>query len=287
MKVRIGIITRNRAALLPKALDSVLAQDYPDKEIAVYDIASSDNTPELRQHYPNVHWLRSEERLDMVGPKNSLMSLTEAEFYFSLDDDAWFLSPDELSRGVELLQANPRIAVLAYDILLPGATTRKLASGPAPYHVFVGCGALLRRSALEEVGYYRPLPAIYGGTEETDLCLRLFDRGYEVMTWPGLHIWHERSAVGRDRSDQHRSLVCNELCGLVMNSPLPLLLALIPWRVLSHLLAAVRAGELKSYWQGVGLFVKCSRRALAVRQPVSVRAYREYHKRAHRDAIRQ
>lgn len=280
MKVRIGIITRNRAALLPKALDSALAQDFPDKEIIVYDIASSDETPTLRQKYPQVEWLRSEERLEMIGPKNRLMSQTDADFYFSLDDDAWFLSPDQLSRGVELMRANPKLAVLAYDILLPGMSPQKLAEKPEKHHVFIACGALLRRSALEEVGYYRKLPAVYGGTEETDLCLQLLDRGYDIMVWRGLHIWHERTAVGRDRHDQHSSLVCNEFSGLIMNCPLVMLPVLLPWRIVSHFLAAARAGELKSYQEGLVLFGKSFRRALAARAPVSVRAYREYFRRA-------
>jgi GT2 family glycosyltransferase len=283
MKVRIGIITRNRAALLPKALDSALAQDFPDKEIIVYDIASSDETPSLREKYPQVQWLRSDERLEMIGPKNRLMSQTDADFYFSLDDDAWFLSPDELSRGVELMRANLKLAVLAYDILLPGMSPQKLAAEPVKHHQFVACGALLRRSALEKAGYYRKLPAAYGGTEETDLCLKLLDRGYEIMTWRGLHIWHERTAVGRDRADQHRSLVCNEFCGLMMNCPLVMLPVLFPWRLASHFLAAIRNRELKSYRQGLVLFAKNFNRAMAARSPVSMKAYREYFKRARGD----
>ena len=163
----------------------------------MYDIASSDGTPALRQKYPQVQWLRSEERLEMIGSRNQLMSQTDADLYFSLDDDAWFLSPDALSRGVELMRANPKLGALAYDILLPGMKPRPLASGPVPHHLFVDCGCLLRRSAMEEAGYYRNLPEAYAGTQETDLSLRFLDHGYEVMIWRGLHIWHERSAVGR------------------------------------------------------------------------------------------
>ena len=287
MKVRIGIITRNRAALLPKVLDSALSQDFPDKEIIVYDIASSDGTPALRQKYPQVQWLRSEERLEMIGPKNRLMSQTDADFYFSLDDDAWFFSTDALSRGVEFMRANPKLAVLAYDVLLPGMKPQTLALKPEKHHLFVACGALLRKSALEEAGYYRKLPAVYGGTEETDLCLQFLDHDYEVMTWRGLHVWHERTAVGRDRHDQHRSLVCNEFCGLVMNCPLPLLTALFPWRIFSHLKAALRAGELKSYRQGLALFGKNFRQSLRSRKPVSVKAYREYFKRARKSRFQE
>src|SRR5436190_23010945 len=130
MKVRIGIITRNRAALLLKALDSVLAQDHADKEIVVFDIASTDDTPALRSRYPQVQWLRSEERLDMISPKNRLMRETDAEFYFTLDDDAWFTAPNQLSRALKVMAEDSRLAVLAYDILLPGMQAVALAPAP-------------------------------------------------------------------------------------------------------------------------------------------------------------
>jgi GT2 family glycosyltransferase len=280
MKVRIGIITRNRALLLTKAIDSALSQDHPDKEVVVYDIASTDETPQLRHQYPQVTWLRSEKRLEMIGPKNQLMSKTDAEFYFSLDDDAWFTAPDQLSCGLKVMAENPRLAILAYDILLPGMQEVTLAAGPKPTHLFVACGALLRRSALEEVGYYRSLPAVYGGTEETDLCLRLFDAGYDVQLWRGLHVWHERARLGREAKEQHRSLVCNDLAGLVMNCPAPLLVAMLPWRILKHFVASMRAGELTSYFDGLRMFSGSVGNALRARSPVSMTAYREYRTRA-------
>src|SRR6185503_19292808 len=124
---------------------------------------------------------------------------------------AWFLVPDALSYGVDLMKRNPRLAVLAYDILLPGSKPLPARSGTRPAHLFIACGALLRRSALEQVGYYRPVPAVYGGAEEIDLCLRLFDAGFDVLKAEGTHVWHEKTQVGRDNNEQFSSNVCNEL----------------------------------------------------------------------------
>src|SRR5690242_12641328 len=102
-KVTIGITTRNRAALLSKALDSALNQDYPNKEIVVYDIASTDETPALKARYPQLRWLRSEERLDMISPRNRLMRESHAKYFFTLDDDASFLRYNSLSTGISLM----------------------------------------------------------------------------------------------------------------------------------------------------------------------------------------
>ena len=279
MNVRIGIVTRNRAEILPKALASALIQDYVSKEIIVYDIASTDATPQVRGRFPAVLWRRSETRLEMIPPKNDLMRNTDAEFYFSLDDDAWFLAADQLTRGVNWMKENPAVAILAYDIVLPGTRIVK-GSGelgkPVPANDFIACGALLRRSALERVGYYDESPDIYGGGEESDLSLKLIDAGYEIYRWPGLCIWHERAPGGRNAYEQHRSYVCNQLAYLVLRCPLPLLAVLMPWKIARHFLNSLNSHRLKSYCHGMFLFFKAMPALLRKREPVSRAAYRKY-----------
>ncbi len=273
MKVRIGIITRNRAEVLPKALESALGQDYPNKEVVVYDIASTDSTPQIKNRFPQVEWRRSETRLDMISPKNDLMRNTDADFYFSQDDDAWFLAPDQLAKGVDWMQQNPKAAIIAYDILLPGMKSSPAIGEPRETNIFVACGALLRRSALEKVGYYDACPAVYGGGEETDLCLKLMDAGYVIQFWPGMHIWHERTPTGRDSFDQHRSSVCNQLAYLVLRCPATLLFVYLPWKMLRHFLNSFPRGMLKSYFQGVFIFLKSVPALIHGRAPVSRHSY--------------
>jgi GT2 family glycosyltransferase len=275
-KVRIGIITRNRAKVLPKALESALGQNYPYKQITAYDIASTDSTPQIRNRFPQVEWRRSETRLDMISPKNDLMRNTDADFYFSLDDDAWFLAPDQLTKGVGWMQQNPKVAILAYDILLPGMNGCPALGEPRETNAFIACGALLRRSALEQVGYYDVCPAIYGGGEETDLCLRLMEAGYMIQLWPGLHIWHERTQTGRDSHDQHRSAVCNQLAYVVLRCPASLLLGFLPWKMFHHFLNSLATDRLKSYAQGIVMFLKSMPALIRARAPVSRQTYLKY-----------
>jgi len=107
MKVLVGIITRNRASHLPLAIRSALQQDYPSKEIAVLDIASTDETPSLRSQFPEIPWERTEERIGIPESRNLLMRRTDAKYFFSLDDDATLLRRDEISLGVKFLEENP------------------------------------------------------------------------------------------------------------------------------------------------------------------------------------
>ena len=94
------------------------------------------------------------------------MRESDASVYFSLDDDAWFISGDEISQGVKALQDNPQVAALAYDILSPDRPTPAKRGEPRATHTFIGCGHLLRLSAVREVGFYVPGPGFYGGEEQ-------------------------------------------------------------------------------------------------------------------------
>ena len=68
MKVLVGISTRNRAELLIKAIQSALDQDYSNIEVAVFDDASTDDTPQLKTLYPQVRWLRSDKPQGYLRP---------------------------------------------------------------------------------------------------------------------------------------------------------------------------------------------------------------------------
>lgn len=150
-KVLIGIATHNRAELLVRAIESALSQDYPDKEVAVFDDGSSDGTTLLKVRFPQVNWYAEETSVGCVRARNSLMRGTDAEFFFSLDDDAWFIEGDEISVGVAFMKARPHVAALAYDILSAERPVPGPRVAPRISHLFVGCGAMLRLAAVREV----------------------------------------------------------------------------------------------------------------------------------------
>ena len=65
--VTLGVPVRNGAAMLAAALDSIVAQDYPNLEVVVSDNASTDATPEILrdyvQRYRHIRVIRQERRL--------------------------------------------------------------------------------------------------------------------------------------------------------------------------------------------------------------------------------
>jgi GT2 family glycosyltransferase len=283
MKVLIGITTHNRAEILAKSIQSALDQDYGNKEVAVFDDSSTDDTPLLQAAFPQVLWYRAETNGGYLAARNKLMRETSAELYFSLDDDAWFLRGDEVSTGANLMAQRPEVAALAYDILTPDRPDPVKRTATFRTHTFIGCGHMLRLSAVREVGYYTPNPGFYG-SEEKDLCVQLLDRDHEIMFLPGVHVWHAKSAQARDLEAQHRSGVCNDFVFALRRCPLPLALWLIPGKVISHLRFAVANDLLRPCLKGMAMFCASLPRVAPTRNPVSSSAFHEYLRRSRASA---
>jgi len=280
-KVLVGIVTRNRYRVLPKAIESALRQRYPRVRVAVLDDGSEDETSQLRSRYPAVSWIRWEESRGYLEARNHLMREDSADFYLSLDDDAWFINEDEVSIAVRHLEMNPKVAAVAFDILSPdrGEVTKR--SEPRPTHIFIGCGHILRMSAVRECGFYVPSPGYYG-SEETDLCIRLLDRNWEIHFLPGVHIWHDKTTVARDILTQHRSGVCNDLAFAARRCPFPLVLGIMPIKVINHLRFSARNHLLKPCLGGLGLFLNRALDILNSRKPVRASTFVEFIRRSHK-----
>src|SRR5687768_14860042 len=108
----IVIPTRNRAALLQRCLQSVLAQEYSDYEVIVVDDGSSDDTPEVLARFaPRVRALRQPGR----GPseaRNFGVSKATGRFIVFLDSDD-LLTPSALLLYASLIASSGAALLIA------------------------------------------------------------------------------------------------------------------------------------------------------------------------------
>jgi GT2 family glycosyltransferase len=278
-RVLVGIVTHNRASILPKAIQSALSQSYPNIDVAVLDDGSADGTSALQADFPMVQWHRWESPRGYLEARNLLMRTERADYYLSLDDDAWFVDTDEITVAIEYLEANPKVAALAFDILSPDRPTPAVRSVPRPTSMFIGCGHVVRISALREAGFYTPSPGYYG-SEEKDLCLRFLDRGWDVHLLPGVHVWHDKTVVARNQTVQHRSGVCNDLAFALRRCPFPMMLIVLPAKMLSHLRFAVGHGLLRPCVAGFGLFFGHAWAVWNSRSPVRTKTFEDFLRRS-------
>jgi GT2 family glycosyltransferase len=271
--VLVGIVTHNRAEILPKAIASAFAQKGCRVRVAVIDDCSTDATPELARHHPEVEWTRWEPGRGYMAARNQWMLSEGVDYFVSLDDDSWFMQEDEIALAVDLMEKQPIVAAVAFDILSPDRAEAVKRQSAQPANIFIGCGHVLKLKALRQVGVYDDdaVPGSYGG-EEKDLCLRLIDAGYVIMAMPGVHVWHDKTSVARNLVAQYRSVVCNDLVLTVRRTPVWLLPLFLPGRCWRHFSHARQHGMIDAFLQGMSMFLQALPAALCTRKAVNARA---------------
>ena len=88
-RVTVVITTYNRAGLLTRAIESVLAQTYTDYEIIIVDDCSSDNTQEVIAGLddPRIRSFRHERNRGLSAARNTAIFNARGEYVALLDDD--------------------------------------------------------------------------------------------------------------------------------------------------------------------------------------------------------
>jgi GT2 family glycosyltransferase len=278
--VLVGIVTHNRAEILPKAIASAFAQKGCRIRVAVIDDCSTDATPELARQHAAVEWTRWEPGRGYMAARNLWMLSNGVDYFVSLDDDSWFMEEDEIALAVDLMEKQSNVAAVAFDILSPDRAEAVKRQSAQPTNIFIGCGHVLKLKTLRLVGVYDAVPGSYGG-EEKDLCLRLIDAGYLIMAMPGVHVWHDKTSVARDFAAQHRSVVCNDLVMTVRRTPAWLLPLFLPGRCWRHFSHAWQHGMMDAFLQGMSMFLQALPAALRTRKAVSARALWAFIKLSH------
>lgn len=281
MKVLIGITSKNRKAILPKAIDSALSQDYFPKKISVFDDASTDGTAALEKDYPQVKWIISSQPRGLLYARNLFIEQTDATFFASLDDDSWFLGNHALQQAIKYMNEHPDTGAIAFDILSPGNSEIKYKEiVPEETNNYIGCGHLLNIEAARKAGLYTPFPGYYGG-EEKDLCIRLIESGYRIVKLNGLYVWHDKTNLSRNLQFQHRSGVCNDLVFMVRRTPLILLIPSFFIKIYKHFWFSINyKGDrlVKPCLLGFADFFRFLFSFKINRKPVSIATFRHYMK---------
>ena len=184
-RVTVIIPTFNRAALLPRAVESALAAGR-DVEVIVVDDASEDETPRMCAGMQEIRYLRLEQNVGVAAARNAGVLASRAEFITALGDDDRRL-PGSLDAQVRLLEESPQ-AAFCYGRVLVGDARRLLPTGEVvPERCPTGdifwellegnfvpdLSVVARKGRLVEVGLFNP--SLSGG-EDWDMWLRLAER---------------------------------------------------------------------------------------------------------------
>jgi glycosyltransferase involved in cell wall biosynthesis len=118
--VSVLMATYNRATFLSKSVESVLAQSMEDFELVISDNASTDETPEVVQHYQakdaRVRYFRNSVNVGPVPNFNLCYQRSDpsSKYVIILPSDDWW-EPSLLSRLVEAGEKHPHVTLIHCD----------------------------------------------------------------------------------------------------------------------------------------------------------------------------
>jgi glycosyltransferase involved in cell wall biosynthesis len=210
--VSVVITTFNRAHVLPRALDSVLAQRLPDGfayEAIVVDNNSTDETRAIVERYREAH----PERLRYVfepnpGPshgRNAGVEVARAPIVAFTDDDN-IVDGDWVQTAKSLLDSHPHVAAIGGKVLAqwtsaaPAWLNREhwsplaiLDYGDQPFllsradpRCLLTANLAIRRDVFQRIGGFSPE---YPRCQDHELLIRLWRAGEVALYSPALLVW--------------------------------------------------------------------------------------------------
>lgn len=224
--IAVAIVNYNTVDHLRACLASVFGAGA--REVVVKDSGSSDGSVEMvRREYPGVSLYPDRRNPGYGAASNQAVAACRAPHVLLLNSDT-LVSPDALYALDAYLAEHPRVGLVGPRLHNPdGSLQRSAHDYPRPFtlrplvrHVpwlrdrslltwphdrarripwVKGAALAIRRTAFDQVGGFDPSFFMY--FEETDLCHRLWDAGWEVHFAPVTTIIHKGGAS----TDQLRS----------------------------------------------------------------------------------
>lgn len=222
--ISVVVATRNRCGELRRTLDRLGA--LPERPpVIVVDNASTDDTAATAARYPGVRVLRTRRNLGATARNVGVAAATTPYVAFS-DDDSWW-RPGSLTRAAEAFDTDRGLGLVAARTLVgddaePDPVNDELAADRAVLG-FLGCAAVVRRSAFLSVRGFHPLLFFVG--EERLLAYDLAAAGWRLEYRPDVVALHHPSShrpAGSWRRGLERR---NEVLTAWLRRPVPVALA--------------------------------------------------------------
>ena len=158
----------NTEHYIRQAVNSILAQTYPNIELIISDDASTDGTvawlKTLRDD-SKVRVILNNTNRGYVANKNAALALAKGEYITQNDSDDWS-APERVAQQMAIIMANPSIRVVGcgyYRVTDKGITVEAVAppaDGPVSWsetNPFWYPSLLVHQSLYDELGYFTSL----------------------------------------------------------------------------------------------------------------------------------
>lgn len=286
--VYVVILTWNQYHHTRDCLNSLNEVEYPNLQIVIVDNGSTDETPaKIRQDFPAVTVLANDENIGFAAGNNVGINYAlgqNAEYVFVLNNDTVVANNlfEALLNAINVAKVDQQIGMVAPMIYYADQPEQIWSSGgkrhfltyektgdlagqadvgqvrePITQDYFTGCAILLSRSLLKSVGLFDE--QFFFTYEDSDLCFRAREAGYQLLLAPRAHIWHKVSvSTGGSGSPAERYWMAR--CSVLFFAKHIhgwRWLVVVPYRAASavrtsmRLLYQRRTDSLYSYWRGL------------------------------------
>jgi O-antigen biosynthesis protein len=225
--ISIILVLYNRAELTLQCLRSLAENGYESLEIIIVDNASTDATPSLLNQIDGPTILRNPENIHFLKGANLGAKKARGRYILFLNNDTQVF-PGTFQSAIRTIESSPDIGAVGGRLILPDGSLQEAASivwrdgsclgygrgaNPlSPEFMFrrdvdycSGAFLLTRRETFLGMGGFDEAfqPFYY---EETDYCLRLWERGLRVVYEPDatlLHYEFASSSSSKEAQEWH------------------------------------------------------------------------------------
>ncbi len=193
--ITVNILSYNRKSKLRNTLLKVYDQNYKNIEVIVIDNASSDGSPEMVEiDFPNVILIKMQKNIGIAG-WNEGFKVAKGEFIMTLDDDS-YPSENTIVSGINEFCNDEKLGVVTFNVYNTNTNTCETKDFflQNPY-LFHGCGAMFRKSVMDQVGKFNEMIFIY--YHELDYSARVYNAGFKIKYLSGSLVYHEQSMRSR------------------------------------------------------------------------------------------
>lgn len=188
-KVSILMITYNREKFLSRAIDSIVAQSFPDWELIIVNDGSLDGTESLINNYLKIglpiKYVKNEFNLGIEKSRNLSLLLATGEYIAILDSDDVWIDRNKLKIQLEFMKNNDEYVLLGTMADIVDDNNKKI--GTIDYkkddkeirrsllmgNQFVHSSVIYKRSVADDVGGYGNFKV----GEDYDLFLKIGLKG--------------------------------------------------------------------------------------------------------------